>query len=97
MTDDRMQLQFCLRRLPTPIFLNKMIGVAANRLVELEENGQRSAGPHERAAGRINRRSGYRERNWETRAGTVDLKILKLRKGSYFPVFLEHGSPPRGR
>jgi len=35
------------------------------------------------------RRNGYRERLWETRAGSVDLKIPKLRKGSYFPGFLE--------
>ena len=38
---------------------------------------------------RINWRNGYRERDWETRAGTVELRIPKLRKGSYFPVFLE--------
>src|SRR5262249_46361689 len=38
---------------------------------------------------RVNQRNGYRERSWETRAGTVDLAIPKLRKGSYFPTFLE--------
>src|SRR5690349_7641865 len=38
---------------------------------------------------RINQRNGYRERSWETRAGTVELRIPKLRKGSYFPGFLE--------
>jgi transposase-like protein len=37
----------------------------------------------------VNHRNGYRERTWETRAGTVDLAIPKLRKGSYFPTFLE--------
>ena len=37
----------------------------------------------------LNSRNGYRERQWDTRAGSVDLKIPKLRKGSYFPGFLE--------
>ena len=43
----------------------------------------------ERTPERINHRNGYRDRPWETRAGTVDLKVPKLRKGSYFPGFLE--------
>ena len=43
----------------------------------------------ERRPDRINRRNGYRDRDWETRAGTVELRIPKLRKGSYFPAFLE--------
>ena len=38
---------------------------------------------------RLNSRNGYRERNWDTRAGSVELKIPKLRQGSYFPEFLE--------
>ena len=47
------------------------------------------AGVHERSAGRVNHRNGYRPRRWETRAGTVDVQIPKLRKGTYFPEFLE--------
>jgi putative transposase len=41
------------------------------------------------APDRINHRNGYRERGWETRAGRIGLAIPKLRKGSYFPAFLE--------
>ena len=41
------------------------------------------------AARATNQRNGYRDRDWETRAGTVELRIPKLRRGSYFPAFLE--------
>ncbi len=42
-----------------------------------------------RTAERINHRNGYRPRLWDTRAGSVDLESPKLRKGSYFPEFLQ--------
>ena len=42
-----------------------------------------------RSPERTNRRNGYRHRDWDTRAGTIELAIPKLRKGSYFPIFLE--------
>jgi putative transposase len=48
-----------------------------------------SAVPGERSAGRTNQRNGYRDRDWHTRAGTAELHIPKLRRGSYFPGFLE--------
>ena len=55
----------------------------------LEVEGLTGAAHGERSADRITHRNGYRDRSWETRAGTVELKIPKLRKGSYFPGFLE--------
>ena len=69
--------------------LREMIGFTAQRLMELEVQGRTGAGHGERTPDRINHRNGYRDRVWETRAGTVELKIPKLRKGSYFPGFLE--------
>ena len=69
--------------------LREMIGFAAQRLMELEVESLTGAGHGERSADRINQRNGYRDRDWETRAGTVELRIPKLRKGSYFPGFLE--------
>ena len=64
-----------------------MIGVVASRMMEVE--GLTGAAHGERSASRTNQRNGYRERIWETRAGTVPLETPKLRKGSYFPAFLE--------
>ena len=66
-----------------------MISFTAQRLMELEVEGLTGAAYGERSAERMNQRNGYRDRLWETRAGTVELRIPKLRKGSYFPVFLE--------
>ena len=66
-----------------------MIAFAAQRLMELEVEGLTGAAHGERSAERINHRNGYRERDWQTRAGTGELRITKLRKGSCFPGFLE--------
>jgi transposase-like protein len=71
-------------------FLREVIGFTAQRLMELEVEGLTGA-PHglRAPAERLAQRNGYRERDWETRCGTVELRIPKLRKGSYFPGFLE--------
>jgi transposase-like protein len=66
-----------------------MIGFAAQRLMELETDTLCGAGHGERSAERVNQHNGFRDRDWQTRVGTVELRIPKLRKGSYFPAFLE--------
>ena len=66
-----------------------MIGFAAERLMALETETLCGAAPGERSTERTNQRNGYRDRDWQTGAGTVELRIPKLRRGSYFPGFLE--------
>jgi len=89
MTNEMMNLRALLEKSPDADLLREMIGFAAHRLMELEVEGLTGAGHGERSPDRMNQRNGYRDRAWETRAGTVDLRIPKLRKGSYFPGFLE--------
>jgi len=89
MTDEIMNLRTLLEKTPDADFLREMIGFAAQRIMELEVGAATGAGYGEKTAERLAQRNGYRDRAWETRAGTVDLRIPKLRKGSYFPGFLE--------
>ena len=87
--NDMMTLRALLEKSSDADLLREMIGFAAERLMALEVEGLAGAAHGERTPDRINHRNGYRDRVWETRAGTVALKIPKLRKGSYFPGFLE--------
>ncbi|WP_454887669.1 IS256 family transposase [Sphingomonas oryzagri] len=89
MTEDNMDVQALLGKSADADFLREMIGFAAQRLMDLEVGGLTGAGYGEKNPERLAQRNGYRERDWETRAGTVELRIPKLRKGSYFPGFLE--------
>ena len=89
MTNEMMNLRDLLEKAPDADVLREMIGFAANRLMELEVGSRTGAGFGEKSADRLVQRNGYRDREWQTRAGTVDLQIPRLRKGSYFPGFLE--------
>jgi len=89
MTDDMMNLRALLEKSADADLLREMIGFAAQRLMELDVEALTGAPHGVRDPERINHRNGYRDRPWETRAGTVELRIPKLRKGSYLPGFLE--------
>jgi transposase-like protein len=89
MTETMMDLRALLEKEPDADFLREMIGFAAQRLMDLEIAAKTGAEYGERSPERLAQRNGYRDRDWETRAGTVELRIPKLRKGSYFPFFLE--------
>ncbi len=89
MTDERIALRELMEKGSDATFLREMIGFAAHRLMELDAEGACGAGHGERSADRVNQRNGYRERDWQTRVGTVELRIPKLRRGSYFLAFLE--------
>ena len=89
MTDDKIALRELLEKSSDATFLREMIGFATERLMALETESLCGAAPGERIESRTNQRNGYRERDWHTRAGTVELRIPKLRHGSYFPGLLE--------
>ncbi len=89
MTDDMINLRTLLEKASDADVVRALIGYAAQRLMELDVENLTGAAHGARDPDRINHRNGYRGRLWETRAGTVEPRIPKLRKGSYFPGFLE--------
>ena len=70
-------------------FLREAVAVLAQAVMDAEVSEQIGAAHGERSETRLTRRNGYRERRWDTRVGTIELEIPKLREGSYFPSLLE--------
>src|SRR5215212_8367443 len=74
---------------PDVDFLREALGVLSHALMEAEVEAHLGAGRHERSEGRTGQRNGYRERVWDTRAGSIELRVPRVRDGSYFPALLE--------
>jgi putative transposase len=89
MTNATMALADLAEKGPDVDMLRQMVQFMAQRMMDFDVESLCGAGYDEKSAERLNSRNGVRERAWETRAGRVELKIPKLRQGSYFPGFLE--------
>jgi transposase-like protein len=72
----------------TPDLVRDMLGAFVQTLMGAEADAICGAGYGERSPERVNSRNGYRHREFDTRAGTLDLAVPKLREGSYFPGWL---------
>jgi putative transposase len=72
----------------SPDMLRTMVRQMAQRMMDAEVEGLCGAGYGEVSSERVNSRNGYRRREWDTRAGTIELAVPKLRSGSYYPEWL---------
>ena len=72
----------------SPDLLRAMVKDFAEALMSADADAVCGAGSGERSPERVNRRNGYRERDWDTRVGSIELAVPKLREGSYFPDWL---------
>src|SRR5438105_2482320 len=89
MTDDRLPLPELMAKTGDGDFLRSVAESVLQIIMEADVDGLIGAGRHERSSDRSTWRNGYRDRSLDTRLGTLNLKILKLRTGAYFPGFLE--------
>ena len=89
MTDAKMALLELVEQEADTDLVREMLAFAAERMMDLEIEARTGVPAGARSPDRLNHRNGYRERNWDTRAGRIELAVPKLRKGSYFPSFLE--------
>ena len=92
MTDPTIGMMEELRKLDLGLdgdVLREIVRIMSQMLMELEVERQIGARRYERTAARTDQRNGYREREWETRVGSIPLRIPKVRNGSYFPSLLE--------
>jgi putative transposase len=89
MTEDRLPLAELMAKAGDDDFLRSVAETVMQMMMEADVEGVIGAGRHERSAGRTTSRNGYRDRTLDTRLGSLQLRIPKLRQGSYFPPFLE--------
>jgi transposase-like protein len=89
MTEERMALVELLQKSGDGDVLRSVAEAVLQILMEADVEGLIGADRHERSAERLNDRNGYRDRTFETRLGSLSLRIPKLRQGSYFPPFWE--------
>lgn len=89
MADNSMALNDTLMQLGGEDFLRDLTEFMLNRIMDADVTARINADRHERTEDRETYRNGYRDRAYNTRVGTLDLRIPKLREGTYFPSFLE--------
>jgi transposase-like protein len=94
MTDDRMALMEALQKADDGNFLRSLAETVLQIPMEADVEGMIGAGRYERSGERSTWRNGYRDRTLDTRLGQLNLRIPKLRTGSYFPPFLEARKTP---
>ncbi len=89
MTEERLPLAELMAKAGDGDFLRSVAEAVVQLLMETDVDGLIGAGRHERTGERTTYRNGYRDRTLDTRLGSLQLRIPKLRQGSYFPPFLE--------
>ena len=89
MTEDRLPLAELMQKAGGDDFLRSVAEAVVQLLMETDVDGLIGAGRHERSGERTTYRNGYRDRTLDTRLGSLQLRIPKLRQGSCFPPFLE--------
>src|SRR3978361_1832181 len=89
MTEDRLPLAELMAKAGDGDFLRSVAEAVVQLLMESDVEGMIGAGRHERTGDRQTYRNGYRDRTLDTRLGSLQLRVPKLRQGSYFPPFLE--------